>query len=80
MLLSIDKYFSVIMLLSSFSTGLIVPILSLLLLDKGITLRQPAIIIGIYSLTTIVIELPSGVFAVSLLYKVPPQGSSLCTF
>ncbi|MDF2632890.1 MAG: hypothetical protein K0Q85_1486, partial [Caproiciproducens sp.] len=46
-----------------FSTGLIVPILSLLLLDKGITLSQLAIIIGIYSLTTIVIELPSGVFA-----------------
>jgi len=57
------KIFSIIMLLNSFSTGLIVPILSLLLLDKGITLSQLAIIIGIYSLTTIVIELPSGVFA-----------------
>ncbi|MDF2631541.1 MAG: hypothetical protein K0Q85_137, partial [Caproiciproducens sp.] len=39
------KIFSVIMLLNSFSTGLIVPILSLLLLDKGITLSQLAIII-----------------------------------
>lgn len=57
------KIFSVVMLLNSFCTGLAVPILSLMLLDKGATLSQIAIIIGVYSLTTIIMELPSGIFA-----------------
>ena len=43
--------------------GLIIPILSLLLINKGASLSNISIIMGIYSLTVVVFELPTGIFA-----------------
>ena len=39
------------------------PVLSLLLIDKGATLRKLSILIGIYSFSVIVLELPTGIMA-----------------
>lgn len=55
------KIYSFILLLNSFITGLLVPVLSLLLIDKGATLSRLSVIMGIYSFTVIVSELPSGI-------------------
>lgn len=55
--------YSLIIFLRSFSSGLLVPVLSLLLIDKGATLSSISIIMGIYSLTVVILELPTGVLA-----------------
>lgn len=52
----------IILFLKNFSTGIMMPVLSLLLLSRGATLNSLAWIIGIYSLTVVVMEFPSGVF------------------
>ena len=57
------KLYSLIVFLRSFSIGLLVPVLSLLLIDKGATLSNISIIAGIYSLTVVVLELPTGILA-----------------
>ena len=57
------KLYSIILILNSFTTGLIVPVLSLLLMDKGATLSTISVIMGIYSFTVITFELPSGIMA-----------------
>ncbi len=57
------KLYSLIVFLKSFSTGLLVPVLSLLLIDKGASLSNISIIMGIYSLTVVVLELPTGILA-----------------
>nr|WP_312576313.1 MFS transporter [Sedimentibacter sp.] len=57
------KLYSLIVLLNSFSTGLTVPVLSLLLIDKGASLSNISILMGIYSLTVVVFELPTGILA-----------------
>lgn len=57
------KIYSFILFLNSFITGLVVPILSLLLIDKGATLSTISLIMGIYAFTVIAFELPSGIMA-----------------
>ncbi len=57
------KLYSFILLLNSYITGLLVPVLSLLLIDKGATLSGLSAVIGVYSFTVIVSELPSGIMA-----------------
>lgn len=57
------KLYSLIIFLNSFSMGLIVPVLSLALMDKGATLSNISVIMGIYSLTVVVSELPTGILA-----------------
>lgn len=57
------KLYSFILLLNSYITGLLVPVFSLLLIDKGATLSKLSLMIGIYSFTVIVLELPTGIMA-----------------
>lgn len=52
-----------ILLLSYFSTGIIMPVLSLLLLSRGCTMQTLPLMLGLYSLTALFLEVPSGVFA-----------------
>lgn len=55
--------YSLIVFLKSFSTGLLIPVLSLLFIDKGASLSNISIIMGIYSLTVVIFELPTGIIA-----------------
>jgi MFS family permease len=57
------KLYSLIVFLKSFSTGLLVPVLSLLFIDKGASLSNISKIMGIYSLTVVILELPTGILA-----------------
>lgn len=57
------KLYSLIVFLKSFSTGLLVPVLSLLFIDKGASLSNISVIMGIYSLTVVLLELPTGILA-----------------
>lgn len=57
------KIYSLILFLNSYLSGLLVPVLSLILLDKGATLSNLSIILGIYALTVILLELPTGIIA-----------------
>lgn len=57
------RMYSFILFLNSYITGLLIPILSLLLIDKGANLSTLSIMIGIYSFTVIVLELPTGIMA-----------------
>jgi MFS family permease len=53
----------IIMLLNSLTAGLMVPVLSLAVIDKGASLGQLALIMGVYSFTVLAMELPTGIFA-----------------
>lgn len=53
----------VIRLLQFYITGLVVPILSLLFLDRGLTLSELALSFGFFSASTILLEVPTGVIA-----------------
>lgn len=55
--------YSFIILLNSLSQGILVPVFSLMLIEKGATLSELSILIGIYSFTVIVLELPTGIMA-----------------
>ncbi len=55
------RLYSFILLLNSFVTGLLVPVLSLLLIQKGATLSMLSILIGIYSFSVIILEFPTGI-------------------
>jgi len=57
------KLYSLIVFLKSFSTGVLIPVLSLLFIDKGASLSNLSIIMGIYSLTVVILELPTGILA-----------------
>ncbi|WP_313345513.1 MFS transporter [Sedimentibacter sp.] len=57
------KIYSIILFLNSFLTGILTPVISLLLLDKGATLSNLSLILGIYAFTVIVLELPTGIIA-----------------
>lgn len=52
-----------ILLLSYFSQGLLLSVLSLIFLDMGLTLGGIAIAIGVYSVTIALLEVPSGIAA-----------------
>lgn len=49
--------------LKFFATGVIVPVLSLMLLSRGATIQTISLVIGVYSVTVILAEFPSGIFA-----------------
>jgi MFS family permease len=57
------KIYSLILFLNSYLSGILVPILSLLLLDKGATLSNLSIILGLYAFTVIILEIPTGIIA-----------------
>lgn len=57
------KIYSLIMFLNSFLTGILAPVLSLILLDKGASLSNLSIILGLYAFTVIILELPTGIIA-----------------
>lgn len=57
------KSVQIIYYLKFFATGVIVPILSLMLLSRGATIETISLVIGVYSVTVIVAEFPSGVLA-----------------
>lgn len=57
------KIYSLILFLNSFLTGIITPVLSLTLLDKGASLSNLSILLGLYAFTVIVLELPTGIIA-----------------
>lgn len=52
-----------ILALHWFSVGLLQPILSLMLLSRGCNIRTLPLALGLYSLTVLLLEVPSGVFA-----------------
>ena len=58
-----NKPIQIIYFLKFFASGTIVPILSLMLLARGATIETISLIIGLYSVTVIAAEFPSGVFA-----------------
>lgn len=57
------RYYWTLLFLNFFSMGVMVPVLSLALLDKGLDLGSLALIFGLYSLTVLILEVPSGVMA-----------------
>ena len=58
-----NKPIQIIYFLRFFATGTIVPVLTLMLLTRGATIETLSLIIGLYSVTVIAAEFPSGVFA-----------------
>lgn len=52
-----------VLFLNWFGVGLLQPILSLLLLSRGCTIQTLPLALGVYSLTVLALEVPSGVFA-----------------
>lgn len=59
----LDKKHGVLLFLNSFSIGLLSPLLTLLLLDKGIGLAAVPLTVGLYSAVAVVFEVPSGMAA-----------------
>jgi len=57
------QIYSLIMFLNSYLTGLLTPVLSLALIEKGASLSNLSIILGFYALSVILLELPSGIMA-----------------
>ncbi len=57
------KTLQFIVFLKNFSLGVMVPVLSLVLLTHGATIATISLAIGAYSVTVILMEFPSGVFA-----------------
>lgn len=57
------KIYSIILFINNYISGLLAPVLSLLLLEKGATISNLSIILGLYALTVIVLELPTGIIA-----------------
>lgn len=56
-----QKNCQILFFLKNFSTGIFTPIISLLLLSRGASLRSLAWILGTYCLTVVLMEFPSGV-------------------
>ena len=58
-----NNIFRTIFLLKSLSTGLMLPIMSLMIISRGAGTEFLPLIVGTYSLTAILFEFPSGVFS-----------------
>lgn len=58
-----NKRHGCLLFLNSFSSGLTVPLLSLLLLAMGCTLSTLPLVVGLYSAVVIAFEVPSGIYA-----------------
>lgn len=59
----LDKKHGALLFLNSASTGMLSPLLTLLLLDKGLSLAAVPLAVGLYSATAVAFELPSGMAA-----------------
>ena len=57
------KVYSLIYFLNSYLSGLLAPVLSLVLLDKGASISSLSIILGIYAFSVVILELPTGIIA-----------------
>ncbi len=57
------RYYAAIQIFESFAKGLTVPVLVLSLLQRGLTLGNVSLCLGVYALTILVLELPSGICA-----------------
>ena len=57
------KTIQLVVFLKNFATGVMAPVLALVLMAHGATIGTLSLMIGAYSLTVIVAEFPSGVFA-----------------
>jgi MFS family permease len=57
------RLYSLIFLLNSYSHGIIVPVLSLVLINKGLTLSNLSAVLALYGLTVAVLEVPTGIAA-----------------
>ncbi len=55
--------YSLIFFLNSYLNGLLIPVLSLLLMHKGASLSNLSLIMGMYAVTVVVFELPTGIMA-----------------
>jgi MFS family permease len=55
--------FGIIAILSSFGLGITLPVMNLLILDKGATLSTLALFMGVYSVVIVTTEIPSGMFS-----------------
>ena len=58
-----DKRHGLLLFLNSLAGGLLSPLLTLLLLDKGLSLAAVPLAVGLYSATAVAFELPSGMAA-----------------
>lgn len=58
-----DKRHGLLLFLNSFSIGMLTPLLTLLLLDKGIGLAAVPLAVGLYSAVAVIFEVPSGMAA-----------------
>ncbi len=58
-----SKIAHVIIALGNFSIGLLLPLMNLILLDKGASLQTLPLLLAVYSSTVLVFELPSGIMA-----------------
>ena len=58
-----DKRHGLLLFLNSLASGLLSPLLTLLLLDKGLSLAAVPLAVGLYSATAVAFELPSGMAA-----------------
>lgn len=58
-----NKMHQTIIFINSFSIGIIIPVLNLILLEKGSNLQTLPLLLAIYSITALCLELPSGICA-----------------
>lgn len=57
------KVYSLIYFLNSYLSGILAPVLSLILLDKGASISSLSIILGLYAFSVVILELPTGIIA-----------------
>ncbi len=57
------QHYWALLFFNYFAMGIMVPVLSLALLDKGLDLTSLALIFGLYTLTVVILEVPSGIMA-----------------
>lgn len=57
------KVYSVLYFLNFYLSGLLIPVMSLLLIDRGASLSNLSIILGLYAFTVVMLELPTGIMA-----------------
>lgn len=59
----LDKKHGALIFLNSAATGLLSPLLTLLLLDKGLSLAAVPLAVGLHSAVAVIFEVPSGMAA-----------------
>lgn len=66
--------------INTFSSGIIAPVLILVLCDHGATLTNISLYIGLYALTVIIFEFPSGILSDLVGRKKTFLSSNICVF